>query len=279
MTGASAWRALRRAVREFVDDRASLKAAGIAFYALVAVVPLFALAIAVAGIVVGQDAARQVVEARIADLLGSPAARVAAAVFDQLGPRHTAGLGVASLAIALYGAFRLLVHTQGAVNDIWRAHSPPPVASVNRWRHLVARQLPALGVLIGLMALLLASTLVDVALNISWSHDLSVMPRGGVWIAETLASLLTLTALHAVVYKVLPNAPVRWRDAWPAAFVISLAFVVMKAGICFYIGHRALLSVSAALGSVLALMVWIDAYATLFLLGVELTQVLSNRSY
>jgi membrane protein len=96
-------------------------------------------------------------------------------------------------------------------------------------------------------------------------------------LATIALSFVVFTALFAMIYKVVPDAPVEWRDVWIGAAVTSLLFSFGKFAIGFYLGKAAVGSAYGAAGSLVVLLVWVYYSAQIFFLGAEFTHIFSER--
>ncbi len=92
-------------------------------------------------------------------------------------------------------------------------------------------------------------------------------------IVNNVLSFAVVTLLFAAIYKVLPDAEIRWSDVWIGAVVTSVLFVIGKAVIGLYLGHASVGSTYGAAGSLLVFLVWVYYAAQILFFGAEFTQV------
>ena len=95
--------------------------------------------------------------------------------------------------------------------------------------------------------------------------------------ASTFVSFLVATGLFALVYKILPDVDLEWRDVSLGAFITSLLFNTGKLVVGMYLGKTSLASIYGAAGSLAVCLFWVYYSALIFLLGAEFTQVFANR--
>ena len=263
----------RETVTRWSEDKASTLAAALAFYALFSLAPLVLIAVAVAGLVFGHRAAEGQLYAQLAGVMGDATARSVERLVANLYQERSGGIlaTVIGLATLLFAASKLFVQLQDSMNTIWKA-MPPKAAGfrgVLRVRLLSFSMVMALGVLL-LLSLILSAV---------GAYLTAFLPRGAA-IGEALdetTGLVVLTGLFAIVYKVLPDTKVAWRDVWLGALVTSALFTVGRVGIGFYLGRAAVASSYGAVSSVMILLLWIYYSAMILYLGAEFTHVYSIR--
>ena len=269
-------RILARTVRAFAADNITRLGAALAFYTTVAVAPLLVLAIAMAGTVFGAGEARQQVIGEIERLAGSQASAAVATV--QSPASATSGLiatliGVGTLIFGTLGVFTQL---QDALNAIWRV--PPKPAK--GWWHFLKGRLFSLATVIVTGFLLLVSLVASAML--SWLGSQTAerleLPVFGLQLVNHMLSFGVVTALFALVFRLLPDTPVRMRHVWIGAAVTALLFTVGKTVLGFYLGRASLTSAYGAAGSLLILLLWCYYASQIVFFGAEFTRVtaLSN---
>jgi membrane protein len=182
-------------------------------------------------------------------------------------------LGFVTLLVGATGAFGQL---QEALNTIWEVE---PKKGGGIWR-LVRSRLLSFGTILGTGFLLLVSLSVSAAIG-----ALVDVAKGVDWMApylaalDVVASLIVITCLFALIFKVLPDTTIEWRDVWVGAGLTAILFVVGKFAIGFYLGVSDVGSAYGAAGSIIVILVWIYYSALILFFGAEFTQVwASNRA-
>ena len=270
-------RLLVAAGKDFMEDKAPRLAAALSYYTAFSLPPLLVAVIGVAGVVYGVDEVRERILSQVADLVGTEsAATLGQAVTNA---QQSTGSGVAlviglfTLLIGATGAFGQL---QEALNTIWEVERKK---GGGIWR-LVRSRLLSFGTILGTGFLLLVSLTVSAAIGAL------VDAAGGVeWMAPYLAaldvaaSLIVITCLFALIFKVLPDTKIEWRDVWVGAGLTALLFVAGKFAIGFYLGVSDVGSAYGAAGSIIVILVWIYYSALILFFGAEFTQVwAANRA-
>ncbi len=269
-------RLLREAASAWVDNRAPSMGAALAYYTMFSVAPLLLIVISVAGLVFGTDAARGEITAQLRGLIGDSGARLVEGLVES-ADRPAQGLlsTLAGAVLLVIGATTVFAELQDALDHIWRA---PQRAGGGLWALLRARLL-SLGLILGMGFLTMVSLLLSAALSAlgKWWG-----PWFGHWLL--LAELLNqaigfalVTAMFAMIYKLMPRARVAWADVWLGAVVTSLLFTLGKFLIGLYLGRTGLGSVFGAAGSLVAMLAWVYYSAQIFLLGAEFTWAYARR--
>jgi membrane protein len=267
---------LREAVSAWSDDHAPSMGAALAYYTVFSIAPMLVIAIAVAGLVFGAEAARGEIVEQLRGLMGEQGAQAVEALVQSAAKPHEGIVATAvAVCVLLVGATSVFVELQSALDRIWHA---PEKTREGLWAVLRSRLL-SFGMILGLGFLLTVSLVLSAvvsALGKVWG------PHLGAWllVAEALNFVIGLglvTVLFAMIYKLMPNVPVRWRDVWTGAAVTALLFTIGKVLIGLYIGRSGVTSSFGAAGSLVVLLLWVYYSAQIFLLGAEFTRVVARR--
>ena len=266
------WGLLGETARDWKDDKADRLSAALAFYTILSLAPLVVIAVAVAGLAVGEEAARGQLSDQLGALMGPQAG---AAVESILANAHKPATGVAS---TIFGAVVLLVGASGvfgelqdSLNTIWEV-APKPGRGV--WGMLRDRFF-SFTMVLGVGFLLLVSLLVSAGLAAAGDVLSHALPGGdALWkVINFAVSLVVITALFALIYKVVPDVKVAWRDVWVGASVTALLFVLGKLAIGLYLGKSTVASAYGAAASIVVITIWVYYSAQILFLGAEFTQV------
>jgi membrane protein len=267
-------RILARTAKAFIDDNVTRLGAALAFYTTVAVAPLLVLAVAVAGFFFEEGAAREKVIREIESLAGAQASQAIESVqavgnpADSLTGKTTTLLGIATL---LFGAFGVFHHLQEALNSIWRVQPP----ATKGWWSFVRPRLFSFATVIGTGFLLLVSLVASALL--SWASARTFarfeMPTFALQFVNNALSFGMLTFLFGMVFKLLPDTPIRWRNVWLGAVVTALLFTFGKSVLGLYLGRASVTSGYGAARSLIVLLLWCYYAAQIVFLGAEFTRV------
>jgi len=271
----SSWSLARETVSNFMENNGLSRGAAIAFYAVTSIGPVLLLIVAVAGLALGEDAARGALMDRLRGVMGTQSAEFLQTAIGSASNRGSGVLatiiGLVSLIITASGVFGEM---QSALNTIWRAQ--PAGDTVTQ---LVRARLTSLGLVVALGFLLLVSLVIGAAIA-ALGHALGqIMPFTEMLLhlLNTAISLAMLGVIIAAVYKVLPDTHIAWRDVIVGSLVTAALISVGKVAIGIYIGETGIASSYGAAGSVLASLFWIYYSAQIFLLGAEFTHAYARR--
>jgi membrane protein len=267
---------LREVVAQWQRDRALAQGAALAYYTLFSMAPLLVLVIALAGLALGRAAAEGELVDRIAGLVGPDGARLVAGMIGQVSqPRSGALATAASLLTMVFGATGVFAQLQTSLNDIFRA--APPART--RMHGFVRQRLAAFAMILGVGALLFVSLVLSAAVAAVRGFVTAHLPLVGrlLPLLDVALSLAVVTTLFALVYKVLPDVRLRWRDVWLGAAVTAVLFTVGKTLIALYLGRVVRTSVYGAAGSLVLLLLWVYYSSQILFLGAEFTEVYSRR--
>jgi membrane protein len=272
MNKLTAWNLIKETFKSWDEDRAPRLAAALAYYTIFALAPLLIIAIAVAALFFDEAQVRQNMLNEIGALVGQNGRQAIEAMMDGAS-KPTTGLiatviGVVTLLIAAGGFFNQL---QDALNTIWEVQPKPGrgVWGIIKDRALSFTMVLATGFL--LLASLIISTILSAAGKLLGGH---IGDQALFWqLINLVASFGISTLLFAVIFKVLPDAKILWRDVWIGAAATALLFTLGRFLIGWYLGHTATESAYGAAGSLVALLIWVYYSTQILFLGAEFTQV------
>lgn len=251
------WSLIRDAEKSWCDDDAPSMGAALAYYSLFSMAPLLLIAIALAGLVFGAEAARGEILAQLQGIMGVDGARAVQNLLVGVGQPREGLLAsvIGALGLAL-GALGVLSELRGALDRIWHVPDPGPGGF---WRF--ARRNTLLVAMVIDLGLLLVISLVAstglAAIGRWWSGSL------GGWeeVAGSLnvaISFVIVTVIFAAIYKIVPRVDLGWRDVWIGAIVTAVLFTLGKVLIALYLGIVGVGSGLGAAGSLAALLVWLS---------------------
>jgi membrane protein len=267
---------IKETATDWLDDKASRLAAALAYYALLSLAPLLAITIAVVGWFFGPEAARGRVAGELASVVGAQAAEgIQSVVANARSPSAgvlSAVVGAVTLFVGASGVFGEL---QSSLNTIWEVEPKPGRGILGALKD----RFFSFTMVLGVAFLLLVSLVISSVLSALGGAFTSALPGGeALWhVVNAVFSFSVVTALFALIFKVVPDAEVKWRDVWLGALVTAALFTFGKFLLGLYLGKAAVGSSYGAAGSIIALTVWVYYAAQIFLLGAEFTQVQARR--
>ncbi len=274
---ADIWSLVKEAASAWIDDYAPSMGAAIAYYTMFSIAPLLLIAIALAGLAFGHEAANGEVVAQLGGMMGQDGAKAVEIMIQAASEPGKGTLAtVVGMVLLIVGATTVFAELQDALDRIWRA--PARLSGSGIWGLLRARLL-SFGMILGIGFLLIVSLLMSAALSAlgGWME-----PIFGGWEALAQAvnfviSFAMVSVLFAMIYKIMPRVKIAWRDVWTGAIVTAFLFTIGKFAIGLYIGKSGVASAFGAAGSLAVLLIWVYYSAQIFLLGAEFTWVYAHR--
>lgn len=270
------WGLLRKTFSEWSEDKVPQLGASLAFYTALSIAPLLVLSLRLAASFFGDDAARGEIFGQARSLIGTDGAKAIQDMIQNADhPARGTVATVLSVVTLLLGASGVFGQLQDALNTIWEV-KPKPNQGI--WGFVRTRFL-SFAMVMGIAFLLLVSLLLSSALAFMGSF-LDRVPEQLHFLAQALNfvfSTAVITLLFALMFKLLPDVKMAWRDVWLGAFVTAVLFSVGKILIGLYLGHSAMASSYGVAGSFVVLLAWVYYSAQILFFGAELTQVYANR--
>lgn len=258
------------------DDNALRLSAALSYYTLFSLAPLLTIAVAVAGLVVDEKLVQDEVLGRFQGLIGESGAGAVASMLESAGqPVQGTIAAVVSLITLIIVSTGMFSELQDALNLIWRLQ-PKKSAAL---RDAIKGRLVSFILVIGTGFLLLVSLIMSAFLAALGKVVLLAMPGPQVIMifVDLAVSLPGITLLFALMFKVLPDGYIAWRDVWLGAVVSGTLFTAGKWAFGLYLGSTAMASMYGAASSLMAILAWVYYSAMIFFLGAELTCVYAEH--
>ena len=263
---------------KWIDDKAPKLGAALSFYTIFSLAPLLVIIIAVAGFIFGPDAARGELVGQIKDLVGTEGAQVVQTALKNTNDPESGTIAIIISVITLIiGSTVVFVELQESLNLIWRVKSKPGRSII---KSFLSDRVQAFALVIATGFLLLVSLLVSAALAAisDFVNDRFIeIPFYILDISNLIISLGVVFILFSMIFKVLPDVNIKWKDVWVGSLVTSVLFVIGKYLIGLYIGSSSLGSTYGAAGSLVIFLLWIYYSAQILFLGVEFTYIYTVR--
>jgi len=271
------WReVLRKTFWVWFDRDAVTQSGALAFFTVFSLVPVLILVVRVAGLPFGQETVRGQIVRQFGELMGHEQAVAIESVLQAtIGGGHTEGLsGVLGVLTIVFGATAVFAQLQSSLNLMWDvAPKPGPLLGV-----LLRKRLLSFALVIAIGFLLLVSLVLSAGISASedYLRDRLRIPAGPLDAANVVFSFFIFTVLFAMMFRVLPDVEIPWRDVWFGSAVTSLLFSIGKWAIGVYLGRAAIASPYGAAGSLIVILFWVYYTSMLVLLGAAFTRVYSR---
>lgn len=262
---------------QWVEDQPFQLASSLSYYTLFSLAPLLIIVISIAGFAFGRQAAEHQIVETIQGLVGRESAEALQAIIQDANNKPDSGavstvLGVIFL---LVGAGGVVGQLQTSLNVIWGVTPKSGQGIFGFVRHRII----SYAMVLAIGFLLLVSLAVSAFLT-GFTRFVGTAFGATEFVAhafDLLVSLVLVTTLFAMIYKILPDAKVEWRDVWVGAALTSVLFSIGKMLIGFYLGSSGVTSSYGAAGSLITILLWVYYSSLIFFLGAELTQVYARE--
>src|SRR5688572_18209652 len=262
---------------EWYEDRAPRLGAALAYYMVFALAPGLIFIIGVAALVLGEEQARSQIIAEVRNLVGFNTAEALQATIESIrregGGLLPTTLGVITLLFGLWGVFGEL---QDALNTIWGVTAKPGRGVLV----IVKERFWSFAMVVGVGFLLLVSLAISAWIAAMGTFVGGVLPVPA-WLLEAVNavfSTVVIALMFAMIFKLLPDVTIAWRNVWLGATVTALLFTAGKSLIGLYLGRTAVGSAYGAAGSLVVILIWIYYSAQILFFGAEFTKVYTRRT-
>lgn len=271
---------LKESAQEWQSDKASRLAAALAYYTIFSLAPILIMAIAIAGSIFGEEAAKGEIVQQLETVMDVHSASVIeSALKNAAQPDLSSVASWVSVGVLLFAASNLFSQIQDALNTIWEVEAKPGRGLLLVLRKRILSFLMVF--LIGLMLvglLVLSATVSALSKYGDQAFNSIFFELGGLWeLINSVISFGVVTILFALVYKILPDVKIAWKDVWVGSMITSILFILGKSALGWYLGRSSFGSTYGAAGSILVLLFWVYYSAQIFFFGAEFTQVYARR--
>ena len=270
------WEITKLTFSDFIEDAALDRAAMIGFYTIFSLPAVLIITIRIAGAVFGNDAVRGQVVQQISGIVGHDSAAQIQSIIENasLSPASTMGT-IVGVCTMIFTATTVFVALQDSLNTIWEVKAKPEKG----WLKLIIDRVLSLALVVSLGFLLLVSLSIDILLGVVndfLRQQLSGFAIYLITAGNILVSILISIVIFAAIFKVLPDAKIKWYNVWVGATVTAILFVLGKYVLSLYFQHEPLADTYGAAGSMVLILIWVYYTSIIFLLGAEFTQVYSR---
>jgi len=266
------WEVLKNSFSGFIDDKVTKLGGALAYFTVFSMGPLLIVIISLCGLFLGRDAIQGKIFSQLEGFLGRD---TASTLQEIIAKAAISGKGVVAVVIGsvtlLVGSTTVFAEIQDSINGIWGL-KPKPKKS---WLKMIKNRFISFSVVISLGFLLLVSLGITAIMD-GLSHQLqATFPEVTVKIFYVLNQVITfvvVTVIFGVIFKVLPDAKIKWRDVIAGSVVTALLFLLGKLGISIYISKSNIGSTFGAAGSLVVLLLWTYYSSLILYFGAEFTK-------
>jgi membrane protein len=267
------WKLFRDAGIGFSDDKVLKLSGSLAYFTVFSIGPMLIVIMFFADLFWGREAVEGSIYGQIKGFVGpEPAAQIQEIIKNVTLSGKSKVTAVIGFITLLIGATTVFAEIQDSINTIWNLKVKPEKGFIK----MLINRLLSFSVVVGLGFLLLVSLVINGLLEAFSSRLLNVFPDIAlitVYIINLIITFIVITFLFAMIFKVLPDAKIKWRDVWVGSIVTAILFMIGKFGITFYIGSSDVNSTYGTAGALVVLLLWVYFTSVILYFGAEFTKV------
>jgi membrane protein len=273
------WSITKQSFSDFIDNKVFKLSAALAFYTIFSLPAMLIIIISISDIFYGRAAIEGTLYHQIAGFVGIDAAKqiqetIRGAALSESSYFATV-VGIITL---LFGATSVFSEIQDSINHIWKLKSKPRGTGFLK---MLFNRLLSFSLVVSLGFLLLVSLLINGLMDILITRLTSMFPELTVIVVYAVNIIITfgITALlFALIFKVLPDARIKWRHVRAGAITTAILFMVGKFLIGYYLGHSKLSSTYGTAGSVIVMLLWVYYSSMILYFGAVFTHVFAAHT-
>lgn len=266
----------KEAFIKFFEGDPMGQSASIAFYTIFSMPAILLISMVIAGYFYEDQEVKQTILEQIQNLFGQQSAEQVAKIMENASQNASTTLAkIIGIGTLLFSATTVFISLQNSLNSIWGIKPKPKQEIVS----FIMNRLLSLAMVISIGFLLLVSLVID-ALIVIFNNLIEDLLSGyALYIisgVNLIISMSIITLIFAMIFKILPDAKIKWRDVWVGAIVTTVLFTLGKYLIGLYLGASTLASAYGAAGSLVLLLVWVYYSVLIMLFGAGFTFVYSR---
>jgi len=273
----SSWGILKQSVVAFINGDSFTHASSIAFYTIFSLPAILLISLSVGSTLFERTDVQQELISQVGTLIGhGSAVEIENILLNAARNSDSWFARVVGIATLVLSATTVFLSLQISINQIWKIKPKPKRGFIK----FIVNRLLSLAMVISIGFILMVSLVLDTLL-VMFQEKLSDN-LGGITLTivsslNVLVSLLFIALLFGMMFKMLPDAKIKWRDVWVGSFVTTGLFASGKFLIGLYLGNSPLNTAYGAAGSLVIILVWVYYSALIFLFGAELTYVYTKE--
>ncbi|MBS1566570.1 MAG: YihY/virulence factor BrkB family protein [Bacteroidetes bacterium] len=271
------WQLLKKAFDEFSQDNGFKLSASLSYYTVFSLGPLLIIIISLSGLFLGRAAVEGKIYGQLKGLVGAEASlEVENIIRHTQQSQHTVAGAVIGFVVLLLGATGVFSEIQGSINHIWSLKTKPKKG----WLKIIVNRLLSFSLVVALSFLLMVSLTVNAIMDVlseNLKRYFMNITVDAFYIVNILLIFVIIASLFAVIFKVLPDARIRWKDAFVGAGFTALLFMLGKALIGIYLGKSKIGITYGASASVILILTWVYYSSIILYFGAEFTKVYTMR--
>ena len=273
----SYWLIIKNTVAGYFNNDSFLYAGSIAFSTIFSLPAIIMIALSIGSTFYERDMVKQELINQVAALIGSESTvqieKIIVNASYDMTSTFARAIGIATL---IFSATTVFVSLQTSINKMWGIKPKPEKG----WLKYIINRLLSFAVVVSFGFVLLVSLLIDTILVLIQNHVNQIFDGITAYLitaANLLVSMAIIALIFSLLFKILPDARVHWRDVWVGAIITTLLFTLGKYLIGFYLGNSGINSAYGAAGSFVIILIWVYYSTLIFLFGAEFTSVYATH--
>lgn len=268
---------LKEAGSEFLNDNGTKLSASLAYYTIFSIGPLLLVVISVSSLFYKKADITAKILGQVSDLVGKTGADQIKTMLDNTKTDGNSTLfSIIGIVVLIFGATGIFTEIQSSINYIWSIKAKPKKG----WLKYITDRLLSFSLIIGSGFLMLTTLLINLLMDVLSDRLQRILGDANIILLKGLNILLlfaVVTFLFAVIYKVLPDAVIKWKDAMVGAAFTGVLFLIGKFLIGYYLGSSKSISTYGAAASLILLLSWVYYSSIILYFGAEFTKVYAMR--
>jgi membrane protein len=267
------WLIIRQAVKEFLDDHGLKLSASLSYYTIFSIGPVLIIVISLAGIFFGKEAVQGKIYYQINGLVGNQAALQIQEIIRNIehSRMSTSGAVIGTI-VLLFGATGVFTEIQDSINYIWSIRAKPKKG----WLKLIINRVLSFSLIVSFGFILMVSLALHALVDVLFEKLTRFFNDATVYIFMVINYVILfaiISLLFAIIFKVLPDARVRWRDAMVGSSFTAILFLIGKFLIGFYLGASSIGVTYGTAASIVIILLWVYYTSIILYFGAEFTKV------
>jgi membrane protein len=268
---------LAETTNKFLDDHATKHSASLAYYTIFSAGPLLMVIITLLGFFYKKPYVTNQVFDQLGSIVGAAPAKQLQSMLETVSHQnHSTLFGVIGVLVLIFGATGIFTEIQSSINYLWSIRAKPK----RSWLKYITDRLLSFLLILSMGLLMILALLINIIFDLlsgrlhSLLGDATIVLLKGV---NFSILLVVVVSLFWIIYKILPDARIHWKDALIGATFTGVLFIIGKYLITYYLSFARGLSAYGAAASIVLLLTWIYYSALIVYYGAEFTEVYSRR--
>jgi membrane protein len=267
------WDLLKKSAQAFVDDNALKLSASLSYYMVFALGPIILIVISIMGSFSSKDEVQSKVYQQLSKLLGPEAAVQIESIIQNTRSSSDSTIGtIIGLAALFLGATGVFGEIQDSINYIWSVKAKPQ----RGWLRFIINRLLSFSIIISMGFILMVALMINAFMELLSERLVRLFSEGTVYLFYTVNLLLifiVITVLFAAIFKILPDARIKWKDAFIGAGFTAVLFLLGKFLIGYYLGNSNIGVVYGTAAAIIFILLWVYYSSVILYFGAEFTRM------